>query len=107
MNQQQESGPLVSFLQSVAKDHDFHSRFMEAESYADFWEESDVQSRLDDHGWNRLSPDQQRLFREKRTLPRLQEAVEAELNGEDWPYDVSAHENPRKVIGPCWVLVRI
>jgi hypothetical protein len=95
-------GPLVSFLKSAAEDHELHQQFMDRETPF-----SDLVRLLERHGWRDLSPDQQRLFEERRTLPKLQEAVEAELNGEDWPYDVSAHQHARSVIGPCWVLVRI
>ena len=37
----------------------------------------------------------------------MQEAVEAEANHQDWPFDVGAHQSAHVSIGPCWVLVRV
>jgi hypothetical protein len=105
---------LVDFLKSAGHDEELQEAFWESEfllddpdRYNNFWDNPRRRELLGKHGFGTLKQAHQDLIRRPRNLPKMQEAVEAELSGEDWPYDVGAHQHTHVSIGPCWVLVRI
>jgi hypothetical protein len=105
---------LVDFLDGAGHDKELQDAFWESEfllddpeRYRNFWDNPRRQELLNRNGFRSLKPAHQDLVRRPRNLPKLQEAVEAELSGEPWPYDVGAHQHTHVSIGPCWVLVRV
>jgi hypothetical protein len=105
---------LIDFLQAAGADEELQQAFYGADyqldnpgRYPDFWDNPRIRALLEKYGWANLRDAHKELLRKPRNLPKLQEAIEAEANGEEWPYDVGAHQHPHVSIGPCWVLVRV